>query len=275
MNKVIIEPSDTYHAEKAHVTSTALRKMLLSPAHFNAYMKATKKKSTQSQERGTFFHDILLEQNPKKYAPWPLKSDGSKLPINTPEYKDWFAKLPKGTVPAKPDDYAEMMTILTAFADNKEIMKLYNGAKVENSIYAIDHETGVKIKARPDIWGSGYLVDLKSCGNIDSYFEKSIFQQAYDVQLAHYAETIFNATGEMINDFYIIAFESDAPYASKIFQIDKPSIKIARQEVRRLLNQVKVCTEDQKWPAYSSEIIQVARPAYLEARSEVSFEDVV
>lgn len=272
---IITESSELYHAETEHISSTPLRKMELSPAHFFAAWKGKQEESTPAQKRGTFFHDLLLEQNVSHYVPRPLKADGSLMPTSMNDYKAWLATIGDKT-PIHPDDFNEMNAALDAYCENKAAMKMIDGAEIEKSVYAVDHETGIKVKARPDIWGKGrgYIVDLKSCGAIDKYFIKSIFSNGYDIQLEHYRDVIFQATGERINDCYILAFETEAPYASKIFKLSRAALESAKQIRRQYLNEIKACMDDGIFPAYSQEITEVDRPEYLDDKLVTSFEGV-
>jgi hypothetical protein len=274
MKNLIVEQAELYHAQKEFLSSTALRKMRISPAHCKAAIDAPPKESTAAQKRGTFYHDLCLEQNVSKYVVRPVDKDGVLVHGQTKIYKEWAASLAPGITPIRPEEHDEMMVALNAFVSNREIMDLYDGARVEHSVYGVDHETGIKIKARPDIWGKGYIADFKTYGVIDRFYEKEVFNKAYDVQLAHYAETIFAATGEVIKDFYIIAFEHEAPFASKVFEIDRDSMRVAREEWRSLMNQYKACSEDNSWPSYPQGVIEVTRPAYLETDIDVTFEGI-
>ena len=268
--KIIQENDQIYHGNREFIGSTELRQMELSPKHFfTAWKQLEETKVTEAMEIGSMLHSLLLEQNVDKFVARPLNDKGELVRSNSKEYAAFLAANP-GKTPIRPDLHSSLYDALTAFADNKTAMRLIDKANIEQSIYATDHESGMQVKARPDIWGPGYLVDLKSTSVIDKNFEKTIFANRYDFQLAHYAETIRSATGETIKDFYILAFERQAPFGSKIFKI--PRFYIDEQaEIRKIyLNEIALCKKMNRWPSYSDQITEIQRPAFLSATNAFS-----
>lgn len=266
------EPAETYHAQTEFVGSSSLKYMALSPAHFYNAWRGEAIDQTDAMINGTMLHSLLLEQDVEKFVARPQK-DGRLVASNTKDYAAFLAANP-GKTPIHPDLHSQLYAALTAFIENKTAMKMLEGAKIEHSVYATDHDTGLQIKARPDIWGANYIVDLKTVsGKVDHLFQKKIFNLGYDLQMAHYAETIFAATGELITDHYIIAFEQNPPFASRIFRLSRKDMASAKATRRAYLNEIAVCLEENKWPSYREEIIEVERPAFLEVE-HVSFEGV-
>lgn len=272
LGKVLIESEDIYHADKEHLSASQLKQLDISPAHFKAYLKHGIK-TTDAMDKGKFLHSLGLEQDIEKFVARPLK-DGSLVRSNSKEYKEFLESNP-GKTPIAPDLFDSAYEFLESFTQNKIAMELLSGSKIEHSVYAMDHESGFKIKARPDIWKGGMIADLKTTSSLQNValFERSIFSFKYDLQLAHYAETIFQATGEMITDFYILAVETSAPFGTRIFKFSKKDIEAAKQKRRELLNLLSVCKEENTWPTYTQEIIEVIKPKFM---NEVSlFEEVV
>lgn len=254
-------PASEYHKDPA-IGSSSLVEAEKSLLHFNAALTG-KKVVTESMSTGTWMHDLCLEQNIKHYAPRPLNEDGSLLRSNSKDYKAWESSLGAGVVPIHPDKYNEMSAILDAFCANKRAMSMMNASTVETSIFTVDPVTGLNIKARPDMMGPGFLIDLKTTSNI-SRFEYQIFEKMYDVRLVHYAKCIEFATGEKVNSFYFIALEQSAPYGSKIFRLKPADIARAESKWRILMNKVSVGMKGDIWPGYSDDIIEVTRPRFFE-----------
>lgn len=272
MTRVVIEPNEAYHAQKEYIGSSTLVEMVKSPKHFHAAWTGPSVEPTDAMVRGTLIHSLLLEQDVVKYVKRPVNEKGDLIRSNAKEYQE-FLKANPGKIAVRPDDFDNMYEMLGAFVENKRAMSMIAHTKIEHSVYAICKETSLKIKARPDVWGAGYLVDLKSTSNM-ARFEKQIFELNYDVRLAQYVETIKAATGEIIEDVYFIAYESSKPYGSKIFRLRKDDLKIAIEKYYELLNQVSVCVKDNHWPCYGDDIVTIERPAYLESTS-VSFGEVI
>jgi PDDEXK-like domain of unknown function (DUF3799) len=271
MNKVIIEPAEAYHSVKDYISSTPLRQMELSPRHFFEAWTKPSIEPNAAMENGTLIHSLVLEQDVAKFCARPLDEKGALVRSNSKEYAAFLAANP-GKTAIHPDLYNQMNECLTAFCENKTAMKLIDGARIENSVYALDPETGLKIKARPDAWKDGVLIDVKTTGRrLDRFFEKSIFANGYDIQLAHYAECILAATGEIIDTFYVLALEQKAPFSSRVYKIDKRDIESAKSLRRQYLNQISTCIADSTFPSYEDIVIEVVKPTYLETLTDITF----
>jgi hypothetical protein len=264
---VFFEPAELYHANREAIGSTELRQMKLSPAHFySAWKNNEEKASTKEMDMGSCLHSLLLEQDIAKYAARPMKN-GRLVASNTNEYKEWEAAN-EGKIGLHPDFYNGLYDALCAFTKNETAMKMIKDAKIEQSAYARCPITGLWVKARADIRGAGYLTDLKSTKKIDENFVRSIFRMDYPFQLAHYGETFRLADGSETKSFYIMAFETAAPFGIKIFRIPMVYIEEALLLRQGWLNEIKVCLQENKWPGYREEIIEAIRPAYFESDSE-------
>lgn len=269
---VFTEKAEDYHKERGYISSSPLRKMRKSPAHFYAAWAGPAADTTHEQEKGTAVHSLILEQDIARYARRPVKSDGSIVRSNSAEYKAWEKSLKQGQVPVEPDFYDNFEGMLNAFCSNKKAMEILEHGQVEKSIYSQDAETGLFLKARPDIWGSTYKADLKSTTNMDA-FESIIFKNGYDYQAVHYEETDRAWSGKETEHFFIIAFEVAPPFAIKIFELSPQDRARARGQRRLWLNEIGACMKDNHWPSYAEEIITASRPAYMRD-DEVSFEEV-
>lgn len=264
-------PADTYHEQRKFIGSSSLAKMDLSPRHF--YQAWTIPSGpTAAMFKGNLIHSLLLEQDIERFVRRPLNEKGDLVRSNSKEYAAFLAENP-GKEPVHPDDFDPMYDMLTSFCDNERAMAMMNKSRIEHSVFAQDPESGLLLKARPDIWGSGFISDLKSTSNMRG-FNRQIFALMYDVKLAHYAKVIEYATGEVIDQVYYIAHESNAPYCSQIFTLSKDDFKAAKEKWRILLNQISVCSKTGNWPGYSDEIHIAEKPKYFEEMA-ISFEEVV
>jgi hypothetical protein len=263
-------PMPLYHKHPA-ISSSQLIEMDVSPRHFYHFWKNPQTESSESQKRGTLFHDLLLEQSVEKYVARPLNEKGELVRSNSKEYATFLEANP-GKVAIHPNDFNEMYSALTAFAENEKAMAMLKDTKIEHSIFCKDPETGVEIKARPDIWGNGFVADLKSTANILK-FDNQIFTLSYDVRLVHYAKCIEYATGEKVNRLFFIAFESNAPFQSQIVELTIEQIADAETKWRSLMNRLSVCLKTNSWPGFTEEIRFAKKPKFI-ANEEISFEEI-
>lgn len=265
------EAAEAYHAKKLFVSSSPLKKMRKSPAHFYEAWQGKAQDTTDEMEKGTAIHSLLLEQDIARYVRRPVKEDGSLVRSNSKDYAVFLEQNP-GKIPVEPEFFDNFYNMLDSFTKNKKAMEMLNHAQVEQSVYAQCPETGLYVKARPDIWGHGYVADLKSTTDMDR-FQRNIFVLGYDIQAAHYIETIKAATGEEITEYYFIAYENKSPFGSQIFKLSYSDIQRATQQRRIWMNEIAVCFKDNNWPSYSDEIREVFRPQWMNDE-EISFEGV-
>lgn len=268
------ELDDLYHKNRMFIGSTELRAMANSPGHFyEAWKNNEYSEPTPAQIRGTVLHSVLLEQDISKYVRRPVDEDGKQIAANTKVYKAWLETI-GDKIPVAADLYDDLYKALSAFADNKRAMKLLAGAEIEQSIYAKDHESGLLVKARPDIWGGDVLGDLKTTDEINQWFQKRVFDFGYDFQMAHYGEVIAASGHTRIKDYIIIAFEPKPPFGIKMFRFSISDIMDAEKLRRQYLNEISVCIKENKFPCYSDEIITIEKPNYMQTSTELQFEVV-
>lgn len=271
---IVVETSETYHANRDAIGSTELRKMKLSPSHFYAEWKRTNEKdATKEMDMGSCLHSLLLEQDISGFAPRPIKN-GRLVASNTNEYKEWEAQN-SGKTAVHPDFYNQLYDALTAFTKHDTAMKMIKDAKIEQSAYSKDPETGLYRKARADIRGAGFLTDLKSTAKLDDNFVKNMFRLDYPGQLAHYDETYLHADGTETKSHYVLGFETSKPFGIRIYRIPIIYIEEAKEQQRAWLNEISVCLKENKWPGYRDEIIEVVRPKFFEIDSNDEFEVAV
>lgn len=263
--------AEEYHKEREFIGSSTLITMDESPKHFQHAWKGPAKDPSAAMIKGTMLHSLLLEQDIANYIGRPLTEKGSLVASNTTQYKEFLAANP-GKIPVHPDDISEMETMLNAFCENKRAMAMLKDAKIEHSVFTKDPSTGILMKARPDIWLPGGIIDLKSTTDIRK-FENQIFRDMYDVRLVHYGKALEFQTGEKIKEYYFIAYGQSAPYCSKIFKLRPSDIEKAESKWRILMNQVSVCMKGDIWPGYDDAIQLVTRPRYFEEET-ITFDEV-
>jgi exodeoxyribonuclease VIII len=84
---------------------------------------------------------------------------------------------------------------------------LLSHGKAEESFWADDTPTGLRVKARPDWYFGGTIVDLKTCQDASpSGFARACATFSYHVQAAHYLNVTF------AERFIFIAVEKTYPF---------------------------------------------------------------
>jgi exodeoxyribonuclease VIII len=268
---VFNEPGEIYHSKKEYINSTALKEMAKSPAHFKQAWTGPQKTS-KAFEDGQLIHSAILEQDLSGYVARP-----EGVGARSKEDKAVIAELEAtGKKVITAEMYASMVGRLDAFIANPDAMKLYNGAKVEVSAYGKDLESGLLVKARPDILGSNYIADFKTTANMGR-FERDVFNYGYHIQLAHYSAVVEAAThGGPIKRVYIIAQEKEAPYGVKVFEFAPDVMRVALDLRQELLNRAAVSIEQGTFPSYDVGLTVINEiPGWANNQDAAIFEEAV
>lgn len=138
----------------------------------------------------------------------------------------------------------------------------HDDALIEHSLFWDDPAHGFRCKCRPDIMipSLGLLVDLKSTKDAhpDKFLRDALWNFGYFRQAAWYLSGA-NAVQEEIyyQDFLYICVEKTPPYAVAVYRASQQRVDDARAEIRPLLAQYAECLENDDYPAYPDEVIDL------------------
>lgn len=127
---------------------------------------------------------------------------------------------------------------------------------VEHSLVWRDEQTGVWLKARPDVIpvDCDMVVDLKTCASADHQSCcRAITDHGYHMQLALVYEGLVALTGRRITDFILVFVEKSPPYAVGVKLLDFTDVEYGRRQLRRAIDRFARCVELNEWPAYDDE----------------------
>lgn len=293
------EPAEVYHAEAGYISSSPLPYMELSPAHFYSRWN-NGVEPTPEMDNGTFMHSLCLEQDIKRFVARPLDEKGNLVRSNSKEYKAFLAEN-VGKKAIKPELFNEANQLLDAVCENKPFMEIHGKCKAEVSIYAIDDETGLPLKARLDLMPTWlveaivknditlfsdtgledlFVHDFKSTGRLAA-FKNQIYIMGYDVRLMHYWHAIrclvkqqFNIDLGLPHQLGFTAMEQSAPFGSKNYRLKPFEIREAANKHRQYLNTIAACLDDNSFPSYSDAWTEVERPSYLQLSDDLDFTGV-
>lgn len=262
-----------YHAAPG-LSSSVLKELLKSGAHYKASLKEEREQSTEMR-LGTLVHCMLLE--PEKV----------NLQVHVGEYnvrrgKDWeIAKQDgEGKLICNREEYDRAQEIAEAFRVqatshpyfNGEKFKLLEGLK-ENSFFASCPKSGLLLKARPDnITANGVIVDFKttSDASVDE-FQRSIVKYGYYLSAAHYLNVVTEALKQFPHRsipvapraFVMIALETKAPYGFQVYFFSADALNAGRMHADKAMQTFKQCSETGIWEAYKKEMVEIGLPNWF------------
>jgi PDDEXK-like domain of unknown function (DUF3799) len=160
------------------------------------------------------------------------------------------------------NQYQVLQAMVESFQKHELANQFLENAKIEQSIYWTDPDTGILCKCRPDILRCNLICDLKTAqdGSPRS-FQYAAFNYGYYIQAAMIQEALIEIKKVKVKDFLFLVIEKSAPYAISIYQLDEPSLEQGRHEFKQLLVHYKRCLDTNDWPAYA--IQEISLPRYV------------
>lgn len=152
---------------------------------------------------------------------------------------------------------------------------LLSGA-IERSLIWKDRETGIWLKARPDVIPAveKVIVDLKTAGRsaTDNFCQRAIYDHGYHIQLALVDMGMRACLGRDVEEFILLFVETTKPYAYNIKPVDSRAIYLGLCQIRHGLRTLAECLSKDQWPTYSGSTFTAHLPGYAEARLEQDLE---
>lgn len=267
--------NEEYHGDKSAYSSSQLKKMLRSGAHFKADLDAaedpdheTEKKG--SQEFGTAVHTATLEPHllSSTVAVWEGGRRAGKV------YEE-FSKANAGKIILTKDENIAVRNMQDAVWNTR----MQNGellgdvlAKAENekSIFWTDPKTGLNLKCRFDSRVQDVaLFDVKTVGDArqDDFVRNQAIKLGYDLSAAQYMAGEAAFSGELL-PFVFIAVEDKAPHAVCLHYV-YPTREcefymngLARFNYSKA--KLRECLDSGIWPSYGTQHYRLdALPPYL------------
>lgn len=264
---------DEYHGSAPGVSSTGLKALLRSPAHFLAY-KRNANRDTASRRFGRAVHAKVLEPAVfnQKFVVWDLGDRrGSDFEL--------FQLKNHGKTILTADEFERVQGCEDSLLNNPDFpLEVFlrgvpgelEAARAEFSIFWTDDETGVKCKVRLDavrIDGTVMPLDLKSCDDArEEGFVQQVSRLHYDLQAAFYLEGLKRFTGQDA-PFLFGAVESADPHCSMFHIMGSNSEWIAngRRKMRHALNALAECERCGQYPGYPHRgVNELSMPHWLQ-----------
>jgi len=259
--------ADHYRAREG-VSASDIKHILppKTPAHYHAHKSGLiKREETRAFTIGTLCHLAVLEPDLLDTA-FAAKPQG--LDLRTKEGKAW--KLEVGDLPIL--DEGEVL-MLYGMRDNVnahgEAKKLLAGSQREVSLFA-DHRSGLVIKGRADILGSGFVADVKTTEAADRQsFALSIHRFNYHVQAAMYCQLASIVGNADISSFKFIVVEKSPPYAVAVYELSPKAMQLGLDALNTALETIAECESNGSWPSYVTDVAAIDLPPWAYKDAEV------
>ena len=269
---VLNMPNDEYHSHPGSVSSSGLRRIMQSPAHF---MHAPKRAPSRAMEIGTAIHTALLE--PERFASeYMLLRDVTDR--RTSAYKE--AVKAYGTERVLTGPEADEVIGMQESVMANEAARHYLSAPGyrEASLFVQHPGTGTVVRVRYDIlYEDACALDLKSTRDArPDAFSKSVEAYGYHFQAALYMDAWEWATGEQMPFFVFCVVEREMPHGVKLYELDCTAIDEGRRMYEQALALYVQCQQSGEWPCYPCDHVELlSLPAWRVAQIENEIQEEI
>ena len=254
--------NEEYHADPAFSKSD-LDAAAKSGKHLYDKLFGPKRESTPAFDFGTAFHAAALPGEDFDQVAVRMP-DGLKK--TTKEGKAFMAEH-KGKILLNSSDAYALDQMMLSMTEHPIGLSLLNGdlmGKSEQSYFAVDPESGLDIKCRPDYITSDLIIDLKTTLDASPKgFQSSLVSYRYYVQAAHYLDCVEMATGTRPKAFLFLAVEKKRPFGVAAYIADDAMIEVGREHARRDLQKIAEWKASNIWPGYSDRAEIISLPKWM------------
>lgn len=263
-NGVVMSNKDYHNSDG--VSSTELKKMLKSPAHYR-HLKDNPQEDTPALLFGRAAHKYVLETY-DFYNEFAVAPNCDRRTKEGKAIWEKFIAESDGKDVITQEQFEQIDAMRNAMLATPFVSKLINGEH-EVSYFWTDEDTGLKCKVRPDAINHKLkvIVDYKTTDNAETEaFMRQAIRLGYDLQASYYLDGVKANTGEDYI-FVFIAQEKKPPYAVNILQADDIFIRSGREVYKAMLQTYKECSESGVWYGYlgtKNEINSLGVPKWIE-----------
>lgn len=255
--------NDTYHTQTPGLSSSGLKLMAKSPAH---YACRDRYQTTPAMEFGTAVHAAILEPDlyARVYETFP---DNTRF---TAKFKEDC--LARDAVPIKASEADRITAIASAVRSHPDASALLSGGVAEASGFWTDRRTGVQCKIRPDWINSDLkvVVDLKTTSNgfgakngipaSPESWATTVARYDYHWQAAWYLEGVSQIEQEPWRDWVWIVVETEPPHVVGVYQASRDMLYQAAEEIKPIVERYADCMRRNQWPAPAYRLTEIALP---------------
>jgi len=281
---VLDMPNKEYHAMRSHYSSTNLKYMnSSSPLHFKEKFLSgapLEELTSDAVVLGSASHSLVLTPDlfAHEFLPMPLcdgrTKEGKKIKSDT-------LSLAEGRKVISDSIYSKACHISESVLSDAASRKLFDGDFIpEAAFFWKCPFSGLMMRSKLDgIAGNGeYIIELKTTRSAEpSKFERDAYNMGYDLSAFHYLEGVRQSGFENCKDVYIIAVETEAPYAVQCYKASERFLASGNEKWLDAVNKLEQGLNQSIWPGYvNSEIEEYPElnpPRWAKLSEDNSVED--
>ena len=243
MSNLLDSTNEAYHADRSHLSSSALKLLLNDPLAFKAqYIDGIAQPETTNVafQDGTLAHVLVLE--PEKVANYAIFPGLRKFGTAWEEFKK--ANADKICISAAQMLRAERL--YRAYAELPQAIQLVSGGLAEHTMTG--ETMGVKLKARADYIVPGkYIVDVKttSMPSDRDVFAETVAQYSYHLSAALYCRVAAQVYTDIHEFYWLVLSKEDQ--GCRVYKASATTLAAGDALLQRALLQYKKSIETGIW----------------------------
>jgi hypothetical protein len=245
----IDQPAHEYHADRAALSCSLLKPLLVSPAHFQSALLA-RDTTSGAKDFGSLLHLLVLEPHlvGQEVAVFPGIAHGRDKSYVA------FVDANAGRLVVDEPTFA----LARRLAD-KVLHRTYKGRALgafleesvtESSIYFVEPVSGLQLRIRPDIYHPDVTFDLKSTrhGSVTD-FMRDVVGLHYDLQAFMYSlgRSLYEGTDRPA-PFVFIAAESQEPHSVMALEAGSSVLDNGARKFQECVSVFQACNATDYWP---------------------------
>lgn len=255
------ETNAEYHADLTHVSNSMLKVFAESPQkYYQMFVAQTMPKPEQSQSvlTGSVVHCLFLE--PEKFGyEYAVAPTCDRRTTKGKTLWSEFVDAADGKTVITGDTYDMARAMVDALMANKtaRAIREHKDAVIEQSIRWTDDITGLKLKAKPDIYipagttDFNLVIDLKTSQNpAPRKFKGECYKYDYFMQGGFYVDgcrSVHDMDADTV--FCIIAIGNQPPYDVYPYKVTPEHLSEGYDTFQNHLQRLWRCQEDNDWEA--------------------------
>jgi hypothetical protein len=254
-------PAHIYHADRDALSSSLIKPLLISPAHFQASL-ANPFKRTDAMDFGSLLHLLVLEPQlvESEVAVFPGIKDGRDADFKS------FAQANSAKLVVDEDTFASGLCLVPKILERKykgkAIGKYLEESSREVSLYYTDPITGLLIRTRPDIYHPDVTFDLKTtrCSTGPDFVRDAVSLH-YDLSSFMYSlgRSLFEGT-QKPKPFIFLTVETFTPHSVSVVEAGASFLNNGARKYQECLSVYAACMETGYWPDLGVEMVAEIEP---------------
>jgi hypothetical protein len=193
--------------------------------------------------------------------------------IGAPDYRTQTARalrdeaIANGEIPALTSEIAKARDMAIAVRKHPIAGPLFTDGYAETSLYAVDPDTGVNLRARPDYMKTGdsrtKIIDFKTAADANpETFGRTALRWGYEIQMAWYITVAQLLKLDADPAFLFVCIEKTPPYLVSVMELDTEAFNLGKRRMREAIDIYQRCMETGEWPGYPLGISPISLPSW-------------